>query len=324
MSAAFVPMFSGLLAFAFSLVFGPAVIRRLQRLKVGQVIRSDGPKTHQAKAGTPTMGGVLIVLCTVAAILLTARPLTDSTVIMLLSTVGFGLIGFLDDYIKVVAKRSLGLRAREKLVGQFGLAALVAIYAASRVGTEFIVPFWTGTITLPTVLYVPFTIFVLVGVVNAVNLTDGLDGLAAGSTAIGAAAFAVIFLLLGHSDLSMFTSALAGACLGFIWFNGPPAQVIMGDTGSFALGAALATGAVLSRTSLFLPIIGGLFVLETVSVMLQVLYFHTTKRAQAVPHGAPAPPFRAGRLGGKQGHDSFCLDVPGFRGSRVVCHPLAA
>ncbi|HHW73186.1 MAG TPA: phospho-N-acetylmuramoyl-pentapeptide-transferase [Firmicutes bacterium] len=270
-------MFSGLLAFAFSLVFGPAVIRRLQRLKVGQVIRSDGPKTHQAKAGTPTMGGVLIVLCTVAAILLTARPLTDSTVIMLLSTVGFGLIGFLDDYIKVVAKRSLGLRAREKLVGQFGLAALVAIYAASRVGTEFIVPFWTGTITLPTVLYVPFTIFVLVGVVNAVNLTDGLDGLAAGSTAIGAAAFAVIFLLLGHSDLSMFTSALAGACLGFIWFNGPPAQVIMGDTGSFALGAALATGAVLSRTSLFLPIIGGLFVLETVSVMLQVLYFRATK-----------------------------------------------
>jgi len=196
---------------------------------------------------------------------------------MLLSTVGFGLIGFLDDYIKVVAKRSLGLRAREKLVGQFGLAALVAIYAASRVGTEFIVPFWTGTITLPTVLYVPFTIFVLVGVVNAVNLTDGLDGLAAGSTAIGAAAFAVIFLLLGHSDLSMFTSALAGACLGFIWFNGPPAQVIMGDTGSFALGAALATGAVLSRTSLFLPIIGGLFVLETVSVMLQVLYFRATK-----------------------------------------------
>lgn len=277
MSAAFVPMFSGLLAFAFSLVFGPAVIRRLQRLKVRQVIRSDGPKTHQAKAGTPTMGGVLIVLCTVAAILLTARPLTDSTVIMLLSTVGFGLIGFLDDYIKVVAKRSLGLRAREKLVGQFGLAALVAIYAASRVGTEFIVPFWTGTITLPTVLYVPFTIFVLVGVVNAVNLTDGLDGLAAGSTAIGAAAFAVIFLLLGHSDLSMFTSALAGACLGFIWFNGPPAQVIMGDTGSFALGAALATGAVLSRTSLFLPIIGGLFVLETVSVMLQVLYFRATK-----------------------------------------------
>ena len=277
MSAAFVPMFSGLLAFAFSLVFGPAVIRRLQRLKVGQVIRSDGPKTHQAKAGTPTMGGVLIVLCTVAAILLTARPLTDSTVIMLLSTVGFGLIGFLDDYIKVVAKSSLGLRARDKLVGQFGLAALVAIYAASRVGTEFIVPFWTGTITLPTVLYVPFTIFVLVGVVNAVNLTDGLDGLAAGSTAIGAAAFAVIFLLLGHSDLSMFTSALAGACLGFIWFNGPPAQVIMGDTGSFALGAALATGAVLSRTSLFLPIIGGLFVLETVSVMLQVLYFRATK-----------------------------------------------
>ncbi|NLM41407.1 MAG: phospho-N-acetylmuramoyl-pentapeptide-transferase [Firmicutes bacterium] len=270
-------MFSALLAFALSLLVGPYIISYLQKLKLGQVIRTDGPKTHLAKAGTPTMGGVLIVLCTVVALLVVARPLTDSTIIMLFATVGFGLIGFLDDFIKVVARRSLGLRAREKLVGQFGVALLVALYAYARVGTDLIVPFWKETIALSGLLYVPFTVFVLVGVVNAVNLTDGLDGLAAGSTAISAAAFAVVFLLLSHGDLSVFSGAVAGACLGFIWFNGPPAQVIMGDTGSFALGAALATGAVLSRTTLFLPIIGGLFLLETLSVILQVLYFRATK-----------------------------------------------
>jgi len=275
--ATFLPVFSALLAFALSLLVGPYIISYLQKLKLGQVIRTDGPKTHLAKAGTPTMGGVLIVLCTVVALLVVARPLTDSTIIMLFATVGFGLIGFLDDFIKVVARRSLGLRAREKLVGQFGVALLVALYAYARVGTDLIVPFWKETIALSGLLYVPFTVFVLVGVVNAVNLTDGLDGLAAGSTAISAAAFAVVFLLLSHGDLSVFSGAVAGACLGFIWFNGPPAQVIMGDTGSFALGAALATGAVLSRTTLFLPIIGGLFLLETLSVILQVLYFRATK-----------------------------------------------
>ncbi len=277
MPATFLPVFSALLAFALSLLVGPYIISYLQKLKLGQVIRTDGPKTHLAKAGTPTMGGVLIVLCTVVALLVVARPLTDSTIIMLFATVGFGLIGFLDDFIKVVARRSLGLRAREKLVGQFGVALLVALYAYARVGTDLIVPFWKETIALSGLLYVPFTVFVLVGVVNAVNLTDGLDGLAAGSTAISAAAFAVVFLLLSHGDLSVFSGAVAGACLGFIWFNGPPAQVIMGDTGSFALGAALATGAVLSRTTLFLPIIGGLFLLETLSVILQVLYFRATK-----------------------------------------------
>ena len=276
MPASFLPVFSGLLAFALSLLVGPAVIGQLERLKLGQTIRSDGPKTHLAKAGTPTMGGILIVLCILAG-LVVSRPLTDATIIMLFATIGFGLIGFLDDFIKVVARRPLGLRAREKLVAQFGVAALVSLYAYARVGSELIVPFWRGTISLPGLIYIPFTMFVLVGVVNAVNLTDGLDGLAAGSTAMGAAAFAIMFLLLGHGDLSVYMGAVAGACLGFIWFNGPPAQVIMGDTGSFALGAALAAGAVLSRTTLFLPIIGGLFLLETVSVILQVLYFRATK-----------------------------------------------
>jgi phospho-N-acetylmuramoyl-pentapeptide-transferase len=276
MPASFAPVFSALLAFAVSLLLGPVVINRLRKLKFGQTIRAEGPATHLAKAGTPTMGGILIVLAALAAQLV-VRPITDNTVMMLFGTIGFGLIGFLDDFIKIAAKRSLGLRAREKLVAQFGVALLIALYAYARVGTELIVPFWGETISLPAPLYLVFTVFVLVGVVNAVNLTDGLDGLAAGSTAIASIAFGVVFLLLNYQDLSVFSGAVAGACLGFIWFNGPPAQVIMGDTGSFALGASLATGAVLSKTTLFLPIIGALFLLETVSVILQVLYFRATK-----------------------------------------------
>lgn len=275
-SSAVTPLFAALLAFALSLLLGPAAIRWLRRLKLGQTVRSDGPKTHLAKSGTPTMGGILIVLTAVAAVLVVS-PLTHNNIIMLFAVVGFGVIGFLDDFIKVVARRSLGLRAREKLVGQFGIAILVAVYAAFRVGTDLVVPFWGGTLVLPTYLYIPFTVLVLVGAVNAVNITDGLDGLAAGSTAIGAAAFALIFLLLGYGDLSAFNGAVVGACLGFVWFNGPPAQVIMGDTGSLALGAALATGAILTKTTLILPIVGGLFVLETLSVIIQVLYFRATK-----------------------------------------------
>lgn len=177
----------------------------------------------------------------------------------------------------MVAKRSLGLRAREKLVGQFGIAVLVALYAWARIGTDLFVPFAQNTIVLPPWLYLPFTVLVLVGTVNAVNLTDGLDGLAAGSTAIAATAFGLITWLLGYPDLALFSGALVGACLGFSWFNAPPAQVFMGDTGSLGLGAALGTIAVLSKTTLFLPIIGALFVIETLSVIFQVFYFKITR-----------------------------------------------
>ncbi|NMB00105.1 MAG: phospho-N-acetylmuramoyl-pentapeptide-transferase [Firmicutes bacterium] len=276
MSTSFTPLFSALVAFVLSLLLGPLTIGYLQRLKLGQQVRSDGPKTHLKKAGTPTMGGVLIVLSIVVAVVV-FRPLTHNTIMMLFATLGFGVIGFLDDFIKIVARRSLGLRAREKLVGQFGVAILVALYASARVGTDLIVPFWGESIALPAFLYIPFTTLVLVGAANAVNITDGLDGLAGGSTAISAFAYGLIFLFLGYGDLSVFSGAVVGACLGFVWFNAPPAQVYMGDTGSLALGAALGTGAILSKTSLILPLIGGVFVIETVSVILQVLYFKATK-----------------------------------------------
>lgn len=275
MSGSFIPFAAALVAFVISLFIGPSSITFLRRLKFGQQIREDGP-SHHSKAGTPTMGGIMIVLVLVVSVLLIS-PLTDKIIIMLFATIGFGLIGFLDDFIKVVAKRSLGLRAREKLVAQFGIAFLVAIYAVNRVGADLILPFLKTSVVLPPFLYIPFTILVLVGAVNAVNLTDGLDGLAAGSCAITAGTLGLIFWLLGYPDLALFNGALAGACLGFSWFNAPPAQVFMGDTGSFALGAALATGAILSKTSLVLPVVGGLFVIVTCSVILQVIYFKLTK-----------------------------------------------
>jgi phospho-N-acetylmuramoyl-pentapeptide-transferase len=269
-------LYSALIAFGLSLLAGPSAIAYLRRLKLGQQIRDDGPQSHRGKAGTPTMGGVLMVVSIVVAVLV-FRPLSNNTIMMLFATVGFGVVGFLDDFIKIVAKRSLGLRAREKLVAQFGLALLVALYASARVGTDLIVPFWGKSIALPTALYIPFSTLVLVGAANAVNLTDGLDGLAAGSTAISASALGLTVYLFGYHDLTLFSGAVVGACLGFSWFNAPPAQVFMGDTGSLALGAALATAAILSKTSLVLPIIGGLYVVETLSVILQVLYFRATK-----------------------------------------------
>lgn len=276
MGIAFTPFVGALVAFALSLVLGPKAISFLSRLKFGQQIRTDGPKSHLGKAGTPTMGGILIVLTLVSSILLLST-LTPNLIIMLFATVGFGLIGFLDDFIKVVAKRSLGLRAREKLVAQFGIALLVALYATNRVGSDLVIPFLKRTMVLPVIIYIPFTVLVMVAAVNAVNLTDGIDGLAAGSSAISSAALGLIFWLFGYPDLALFSGALTGACLGFSWFNAPPAQVFMGDTGSFALGAALATGAILSKTSLVLPIVGGLFVIVTLSVILQVGYFKLTK-----------------------------------------------
>lgn len=272
----FLPLLSGFISFVLSLAAGPRTIAFLRRLKLGQQIRGDGPKSHLGKAGTPTMGGVLMVgAITVAVIIF--PPVTHNNILMLFATIGFGVVGFLDDFIKIVAKRSLGLRAREKLVGQFGIALLVALYASARVGTDLLVPFLDRTIVLPSLIYIPFTTLVLVGTANAVNITDGIDGLAAGSTAIGSVALGLICYFLGYPDLSLFFGAVAGACLGFTWFNGPPAQVFMGDTGSLALGAALGAGAILSKTSLVLPLLGGLFVIETLSVIIQVLYFKLTK-----------------------------------------------
>ncbi|MFX4261413.1 phospho-N-acetylmuramoyl-pentapeptide-transferase [Pelotomaculum propionicicum] len=276
-------------AFFISLIItallGPLLIPLLKRLKFGQNIRSDGPSRHLQKAGTPTMGGVMFLAGTAVSGLILSRGLSDG-IIVLIVIVGFGLIGFIDDYLKVVLKRSLGLRAREKLLWQILLAAGLAywvVYGMGR-GTEIVLPFsgffTSGGIQLDLGWwpFMAFTLVVVVGAANAVNLTDGLDGLAAGVSMITALALMMIALLVHKEGVAVSMAALSGGCLGFLFFNRHPASVFMGDTGSLAIGGGLGAAAVITRSELFFVIIGGVFVLETLSVIIQVISFQTTGR----------------------------------------------
>lgn len=269
---------AGLVSFVASVLLGPFVIKILQRIRAGQKIRKDGPPRHAMKEGTPTMGGVVILLTTAVTTLFFAEPQSKDALYVLIAFVGFALIGLTDDFIKVVAKRSLGLKARQKLIGQIVIALVVTLYALNTAdhAPQIIIPFVENPWNVSPVLFIILSIGTIIGSTNAVNITDGLDGLAAGSTAICAAVLGIITLGLGYPDLAIFSAALAGACLGFSWYNAHPAQVIMGDTGSLALGGSLGALAVLTGTHLILLIVGGLFVIETLSVMLQVAYFRVT------------------------------------------------
>ncbi|KUO52485.1 MAG: phospho-N-acetylmuramoyl-pentapeptide-transferase [Desulfitibacter sp. BRH_c19] len=257
-----------------TVILAPLIIPVLRSLKVGQTIRSDGPKRHFGKAGTPTMGGLIFLLPVIIVTLFISSPSLD-TALLLLMTLGFGLIGFTDDYIKVVLRRSLGLKARWKLAGQVLLSLILAFIAVVFLdrGTEVWIPF-LGYVFFGW-LYLPFVIIVVVGTTNAVNLTDGLDGLATGITAVAALGFLMISIMLDNQELAMFAATLAGGCMGFLVFNFNPAKVFMGDTGSLALGAAIATLAVLSKTEVLLVFIGIIFVIETLSVIIQVIAFQT-------------------------------------------------
>ncbi|ACL69662.1 phospho-N-acetylmuramoyl-pentapeptide-transferase [Halothermothrix orenii] len=262
--------------FLILMIFGRGLIKLLKILNFGQQVRNEGPKSHLNKEGIPTMGGVLIIL----AILVTSLIFVDlktPVIWALITTTGMGLVGFFDDIIKVRTRRSLGLRAREKLAGQvlFGLLLALYVYYYSDIGSTLIIPVSGQVIDLGYVI-IPFIIVVVIGTANAVNLTDGLDGLAAGVTLIVASAFAVITSGLGLQGLTCYSLIISGACLGFIWYNSHPAQVFMGDVGSLALGGAIASIAVLSRTELFLLIIGAVYVVETLSVIIQVIYFRLT------------------------------------------------
>lgn len=267
---------TGVLAFVIALAMGPGTISYLYKFKFGQSIRTAGPTTHLKKAGTPTMGGIIIIFAFVVASLLSVQQF-DLVPYALFATVGFGLIGLIDDYVKVT-RRSLGLKARHKLFGQVLVATLVAVYALNepRMGPVLLMPFSGVNVVLADWLYLLVVVVTLLGAVNGVNFADGLDGLAAGATAVAAVAYAAIAYMLGSTELAIFAVAVTGACLGFSWFNSHPAQVIMGDLGSLALGGALGVLAVFTKTELFLPIIGGLFVIETLSVMIQVAYFRLT------------------------------------------------
>jgi phospho-N-acetylmuramoyl-pentapeptide-transferase len=280
-------------------VFGPMVIRRLQLANVGQVVREVGPETHLAKSGTPTMGGIIIILATTVSTLLWARLDNPYTILALVSLLWMGAIGFLDDYLKVVQGKTRGLVARYKMVGQwtFGLALgafLVWNPISDHPTTWTTVPFFADVAAAFSVpVFILFTGIVVSGSSNAVNLTDGLDGLAAGLTAIAAATLGIFayiagridtsqylgfFYLPGAGELTIFALALAGGALGFLWFNSYPADVFMGDTGSLALGGALGVMAILLKAEFLLVIVGGVFVLETLSVIVQKGWFKYTKR----------------------------------------------
>lgn len=262
-------------AFVLSLVAGPIFIPILTRMKFGQTVRDDGPQSHLKKTGTPTMGGIVIIIP--AALVALAFSKDKDMFLVLTTTFLFGIIGFIDDYLKIRNKRSLGLRAYQKIIAQLLVSVFMAYVASgiSQVGTEVLIPF-TGRFIDLGVLYIPFTVFVLISTVNCVNLTDGLDGLAGGTTVVVLGFFSVIALAAAHVGLLVFSGALIGALLGFLRFNSHPAQVFMGDTGSLALGGAIAALAVITKLPFFILIVGAIYVLEGLSVIIQVAYFKLT------------------------------------------------
>ena len=297
--------FASLTALMIALFIGPYVIQKLREFQIGQFVREDGPQSHLTKTGTPTMGGVLICIAILLPTVLWSDPANPLVWIAVFSTLAFGAIGFSDDYIKVVQRRSLGLTARAKLLWQ-GLAAaavavaLVVLSQFRMFSTRLTVPFikswrpdllwhWPGTVPhLGFLMFLPFVVFivfVLVGSSNAVNLTDGLDGLAIGCTIIAAGALTVLtyvsgnvvfadYLELQHmpkvAELTVFCGSMVGASIGFLWYNAHPAEIFMGDVGSLALGGAIGTIAIIIRQELLLPFIGGIFIIEALSVVLQV------------------------------------------------------
>jgi phospho-N-acetylmuramoyl-pentapeptide-transferase len=285
-------------ALLLSFLIGPWIIRRMRDLKAGQTIRREGPESHQSKAGTPTMGGLIILASTVVPTLLWADLRNPYIHILLISTVWMGVLGFLDDYLKVVKRKSKGLIGRQKLVGQVALGVLLGVLLHLRpihgaFVTQTSVPFFKNVFLDLGWLYVPFIVLVLVSSSNAVNLTDGLDGLAIGLAGIAGFAFAgfayvagradwssylQILYLPGAGELTVYCMSLVGAALGFLWFNAHPAEIFMGDTGSLAMGGAFGTLAILLKAEFLLVIVGGVFVMEAASVILQVASFRLRKK----------------------------------------------
>jgi phospho-N-acetylmuramoyl-pentapeptide-transferase len=282
-----------LTALLISLALGPRLIRHLREFQIGQQIRPEGPLSHHAKEGTPTMGGLLILIAVVLPSLLWADLTNPFVWMVVVSTLLYGVIGFTDDYFKISRKRSLGLTPRQKFIAQWAVALLLVIalmwlVEEGRYTTRLSVPFfkkWTPDIG---VMYAPWAMLVIVGAANAVNLTDGLDGLAVGTTMIASGTFAILAYVAGHAkvadylgvanvkgsgELAIICGAMVGASLGFLWFNCNPAQIFMGDVGAMGLGGALGTIAVLIKQEILLVFVGGLFVIEALSVILQVTSF---------------------------------------------------
>jgi len=283
-------------ALVLSLILGPWLVRKLREFQIGQVIRTDGPDSHFVKAGTPTMGGLLILTATIVPTLLWANLANPYVWIAVLTTLAYGAIGFADDYLKIVRKSHHGLRPRYKLINQFAVAAAVGVFllylqSHGLYNTRVIFPFFKRLIPDLGYAYPLFAMIVLVFSSNAVNLTDGLDGLAISTVAIAAATYTALTYIIGNrvladylylihfpqiAELTVFGGSLVGASLGFLWYNSYPAEIFMGDVGSLALGAALATMAILIKQELLLVIVGGVFVMEALSVVIQVASFKMT------------------------------------------------
>jgi phospho-N-acetylmuramoyl-pentapeptide-transferase len=324
---------AGVTAILLSFVIGPFIIRRLQEKKVGQVIRAEGPRSHQGKQGTPTMGGIIVLICTLVPTLLWAQLSNRYVIVAALATLWMGCIGFLDDYLKFVEGKSRGLVAKYKLVGQLtfglGLAMYLLVWplAPTVAANTVTLPFFKYVlIPLPPVLYLAFVTFVTAGASNAVNLTDGLDGLATGLTAIAAATLGIFAYLFGRVDtaeyllvpylagageLTVFCVSLAGAALGFLWYNAHPAQVFMGDTGSLAIGGAFGTVAILLKSEFLLLIVAGVFVAEAASVILQTSVYRWRKRRRGKSYADQHRLFRMAPL-----HHHF--EQLGWPESRIV------
>lgn len=272
-------IFTIIMAFLITVLLSPIFIPFLRRLKFGQSIREEGPKSHKKKSGTPTMGGIMILFSIIITTLVMTGKFSAPTVktyLLLLVTIGFGLLGFMDDFIKVALKRNLGLTSKQKLLGQIIISVIFyLIYKQNGFPTAVKMPFGDYSIDLGW-FFVFFIIFWLVGFSNAVNLTDGLDGLVSGTAAIAFGAYAVLAWNQSQMEIAIFSVAVVGAVLGFLVFNAHPAKVFMGDTGSLALGGAIASIAILTKLEILLIIIGGVFVIETLSVILQVISFKTT------------------------------------------------
>ncbi len=286
--------FSAILtALLLSLIIGPWCIKKLKELQIGQFIREDGPQSHHSKAGTPTMGGLMIIFTMLISTFLWADLKNPYIWVLVMVTLGFGAVGFLDDYLKVIKKHNRGLTGRQKLVGQFmvALAASLWLYFLPDFLPTLTIPFFEDVRPDLSYWYIPLALLVIVGTANAVNLTDGLDGLAMGPVTIAAGFYAIFAYLAGNAiiarylkitfvpgvgEVSVFLGALVGAGIGFLWFNSYPAQVFMGDVGALALGGVLGTVALATKQEILLILVGGLFVVEALSVILQVSFFKVT------------------------------------------------
>ncbi|EJT6170144.1 phospho-N-acetylmuramoyl-pentapeptide-transferase [Clostridium perfringens] len=263
------------ISFIVASILGPIIIPLLHKLKFGQNIRQEGPKSHLKKAGTPTIGGLIFIFATIITMFIMVGNPTDEAMIALYSFVGFGFVGFLDDLLKIIKKKNEGLTSGQKMILLLIVSGFLTWYAYKYIGTSINIPFLNGQINLG-LLYIPAAMFYFAGVTNAVNLTDGLDGLATSVTVLVTTFLGIISYNLGHISLAIFCVALAGALLAFLRFNAFPARVFMGDTGSLALGGAVAMVALILKMPLILVLIGIIYVIETLSVILQVASFKLT------------------------------------------------